>query len=308
MLPLSSQNIQSMKLSTILFLSSICLLFVGCKADGSDVETSSVAPSVTPPATSAPAGAAPADTEGYVPAGYQLVWSDEFNEGTMPSDKNWGYQSGGHGWTAKELQHYQEADPDNVGVADGLLRITALAEKTKRNAFTSTRLVSKGKAMFEEGYFEVRAKFPPGEGIRSAFWMVGDTVSKVGWPNAGEIDLVEHYGKFPTVVGCAVQTPLNYWSKKTQLGGSKIVKTAESEFHVYGCLWTKEKLTFTVDGEVYWTYDAVSLTGKLSYPFKWPFYMIANVSVGGIRGPGGALSPDIFPASMYIDYVRVYQR
>lgn len=298
-----------MKIRTILFLSSICcLLLVGCKADGSDAEVTSPGPS---PTTSTPPTAStstPADTKGYVPAGYQLAWSDEFNEGTMPSDENWSYQSGGHGWTAKELQLYQDADPDNVGVADGLLRITALVEKTQRNAFTSTRLVSKGKAMFEEGYFEVRAKFPAGEGMRSSFWMVGDTVSKVGWPKAGEIDLVEHYGKFPTVIGAAVQTPLNYWSKKTQLGGSKIIKTAESEFHVYGCLWTAEKLQFSVDGEVYWTYDAVSLTGQLSYPFKWPFYMVANLAVGGIRGPGGKLNPDDFPANMYIDYVRVYQK
>ncbi|WP_175489495.1 glycoside hydrolase family 16 protein [Neolewinella agarilytica] len=298
-----------MKLSTILFLSSICcLLLVGCKADGSDVDASPATPSTSSSATAASTSVTPADTKGYAPAGYSLVWSDEFNEGTMPSEKNWGYQSGGHGWTAKELQLYQDADPDNVGVADGLLRITALVEKTKRNAFTSTRLVSKGKAMFEEGYFEVRAKFPSGEGMRSAFWMVGDTVSKIGWPKAGEIDLVEHYGKFPTVVGCAVQTPLNYWSKKSQLGGSKIVKTAESDFHVYGCLWTPERLEFSVDGEVYWTYDAVSLTGGLSYPFKWPFYMVANVSVGGVRGPGGELKPENFPASMYIDYVRVFQK
>lgn len=285
-----------MKVKLLLLIPALCLfVFTACKSDGTGEATGS---------------SAMADTEdsGFVPSGYELVWNDEFNEGNMPNDKNWGYQVGGHGWTAKELQLYQEADPDNVGVADGNLRITALLEKTKKNAFTSTRLVSKNKADFEEGYFEVRAKFPKGEGLRSAFWMVGDTVTKVGWPNAGEIDVVEHYGKFPTVIGAAVQTQMNYWTKDTQLGGSKIVKTAETDFHVYGCRWTKEQLEFSVDGEVYWTYQPIPGTGKIGYPFKWPFYLIANVSVGGIRGPESKLSKEIFPASMYIDYVRVYQQ
>jgi len=222
----------------------------------------------------------------------------------------WGYQVGGRGWTAKERQFYTNADPDNVRVQDGMLRITAqLQEDNRQNPFSSARLVTKKKAMFEEGYFEIRAKFPEGEGLRSAFWMVGDTVSQIGWPNAGEIDIVEHYGKLPTVVGSAVQTQDFYWSGKGQKGTSKIVKTATTEFHVYSCEWTKEQLTFAVDGEVFWTYTPLPGRGKMGYPFKWPFYMVANVSVGGIRGSkDGRIASDIFPASMYLDYVRVYQK
>ncbi|MEL7160894.1 MAG: glycoside hydrolase family 16 protein [Bacteroidota bacterium] len=248
------------------------------------------------------------ESSGFVPAGYELVWNDEFDGGPLPDADKWGYQTGGYGWTAKELQNYLEADPDNVGVENGLLRITARAEKVERNNFTSTRLVSKRKADFTRGYFEIRAKFPKGEGLRSAFWMVGDTVTQMGWPAAGEIDLVEHYGKFPTVVNAAVQTKNNSWIAKNQLGGSVIVKQIEEEFHVYGCTWTEDRLEFTVDGQTYWTYDAPPGAGKKGFPFRWPYYMVANLSIGGIRGPIGAVKPEVLPASFYLDYVRVYQR
>lgn len=250
-----------------------------------------------------------AEDMALVPDGYELVWNDEFDYEGLPDSNRWSYQTGGHGWTSRELQLYTKADPDNVKVANGQLQITALVEKTARNEFTSTRLVTKNKAEFEQGYFEVRAKFPTGEGLRSTFWMVGDTVSKIGWPTAGEIDVVEHYGVLPTVVGSAVQTPDFFWSGKGQKGGSRIVKTATTDFHVYSCLWTDELLTFAVDGETSWTYAPLPGRGKAGWPFNWPFYMILNLSVGGERGPKTKnLSPDIFPASMMVDYVRVYQK
>ena len=238
-----------------------CLLFTACQDDGksdptppAQVEapqpTNPTSPSATNNATT-PAGSSA--ESGFVPQGYEMVWSDEFDTPGLPDTTKWGYQTGGYGWTAKEKQNYLLADPDNVGVENGVLRITALEERIGRNAYTSTRLVSKGKAEFDRGYFEVRAQVPSGPGLRSSFWMVGDTVSKMGWPNAGEIDLFEHYGKFPTVMNAAVQNFDNYWSKGNQMGGSKIVKDAETAFHVYSLEWTETELKFGVDGEVYWT-------------------------------------------------------
>ncbi len=286
-------------LSFLLFCLS-CAFLVGCQGD----DTSSAVTAPTPPAP-------PADGKSFVPAGYQLVWNDEFDQGPLPDTTRWGYQTGGHGWTAKELQVYTEADPVNVGVENGLLRITAvlIPEKDrKRNPFSSTRMVTKKKATFEQGYFEVRAKFPQGNGLRSAIWMVGDTVSKIGWPLAGEIDLIEHYGKIPTVVGAAVQTPANYWNGKGQMGGAKIVEGITEDFHIYSCTWTDDLLTFAVDGMPYWEYRPLPGRGIEGWPFNWPFYLVMNVSVGGLRNAAVAeLNPADFPASMYVDYVRVYQ-
>jgi len=259
----------------------------------------------------APAAITPVSTEdmALVPEGYKLVWNDEFDYEGLPDSNRWGYQTGGHGWTARERQLYTDADPDNVVVTNGHLSINALLENTPRNPFTSARMVTKKKADFERGYFEIRAKFPVGEGLRSAIWMVGDTVSKIGWPKAGEIDIVEHYGVLPTVIGAAVQTPDNFWSDKGQKGGSRILKTATTDFHVYSCEWTEDRLLFSVDGEPYWDYAPQPGRTKSGWPFQWPFYLVMNLSVGGNRGAkSGNIAKDIFPATMMVDYVRVYQK
>jgi beta-glucanase (GH16 family) len=260
--------------------------------------------------TTSPDGSGPIRNSEGVPDGYSLVWNDEFNYEGLPDTGRWGYQVGGFGWTAKELQHYMDADPDNVNVSEGHLTITARQENFKRNKFTSTRLVSKRKADFQQGYFEIRAQFPRGQGLRSAFWMVGDTVSKMGWPNAGEIDLVEHYGTFPNMVNAAVQTPDNAWNieGKGQLGGATTVEGIEEDFHVYACHWTEDAITFSVDGRAYWTYERDYAREFLGWPFQWPFYLVANLSVGGTRGPIGKYDPAVFPAEFKIDYVRVYQK
>lgn len=272
-----------------------CLALVGCQEDSLLTDDTGGVSAV---------GA----SSGFVPDGYSLVWNDEFDYEGLPDSTKWGYQTGGHGWTAKELQKYVRADPDNVGVEDGKLRITALSEFTGGNQYTSTRLVTKRKADFTLGYFEVRAKMPVGPGLRSSFWMVGDTVSKMGWPLAGEIDIFEHYSKFPGVVNAAVQNYDNYWTKRNQKGGSKIVKTAQEEFHVYSCTWDYRKLTFAVDGETYFTYEQPPGRGWQGYPYRWPFYMVATVAVGGMRGPQTPPDPEMEPAHMLIDYVRVYQK
>ncbi|OAV45716.1 family 16 glycosylhydrolase [Lewinella sp. 4G2] len=248
------------------------------------------------------------DTPGFAPEGYKLVWNDEFNSGPLPDTTKWGYQTGGYGWTAKELQNYLEADPDNVNVSNGLLNITARKEKARTNDYTSTRLVSKGKQEFQYGYIEVRAKMAKGEGLRSAFWLVGAGVSKLGWPHAGEIDLFEHYGSFPTVISGAVQTQANNWATRSQVGASVQQPDFEDEFHVFGCKWTKDALVFSVDGAEYWTYTPRPGKGKSAYPFVAPYYMAATLSVGGIRGPNAKVDDSAFPATMSIDYVRVYQQ
>lgn len=289
---------------SLLFVLFCSLVLISCQGDGRD-------PGIAAPTTPVPS----ANGESYVPDNYSLVWNDEFEGGPLPDTSRWGYQKGGHGWTAKELQMYKEADPTNVGVEDGLLRISLTREvggAQKRNPFASTRLVTKRKADFFQGYFEVRAKFPAGSGLRSAIWMVGDTVSKIGWPNAGEIDLVEHYGKIPTAVGSAVQTIANYWNGKGQMGGATIVSTATEDFHVYSCTWTEDLLTFAVDGKPYWEYRPIPGQGVNGWPFQWPFYMVINLSTGGERGaskvPNEELLTVDYPANLYVDYVRVYQK
>lgn len=275
------------------FIFPLLFCLVGCKTED--------APAAITPVS--------ADDMSLVPDGYNLVWNDEFDYEGLPDSTRWSYQTGGHGWTARELQLYTKDKLNNAKVTNGHLSINALIEQTDRNSFTSARMVTKKKADFERGYFEIRAKFPAGEGLRSAFWMVGDTVSKIGWPKAGEINVVEHYGVLPTVIGAAVQTPDYYWNGKGQKGGSRILKTAATEFHVYSCEWTEDKMVFSVDGEPFWNYAPLPGRGKAGWPFKWPFYLVMNLSVGGERGAKyKKINPTDFPATMMVDYVRVYQK
>jgi len=297
------------------FLSLIftCLLMTACRGDAATDEgaTSGRKPGA-PAASETMAAPVAAGASDYVPAGYELVWNDEFDYTGLPDTTRWGFQKGGFGWTAKELQYYSDGELKNSKVEGGMLHITALKEKIDRNEFSSARLVTKKKATFEQGYFEVRAKFPAGEGLRSAVWMVGDTVSKIGWPNAGEIDIVEHYGKVPDYIGGAVQTQADSWNRKGQKGGAVQLPTATSEFHVYAVQWTDEQLVFSLDGEPYLTYPRPTVvpgTLERGWPFKWPFYLAMNLSVGGVRGrQSNNISDNIFPAEMLVDYVRVYQR
>ena len=271
--------------------------FLGCEAGNGG------------PAMTAPT--AVTDSSGHVPAGYELVWNDEFDYTGLPDSNRWGYQVGGHGWTAKEMQMYTKADPTNVNVADGKLSLTLRPnpEAGARNPFTSARLVTNDKAQFERGYFEFRAKFPAGQGLRSALWMVGDTVSTLGWPEAGEIDVIEHYGSIPDVVTAAVQTPALYWSKKGQIGKSVKVPTATTDFHVYGLEWTADQLTVAVDGTPFYAYNRRNDASGYTWPFDWPFYLALNVSAGGIRGAAkNGVARDLGPSTLEVDYVRVYQR
>lgn len=301
------------KLSYLFCNCLLVILLFSCQTDAPATEDATSPANATAPTAvnTAAAPALPANGEGFAPAGFRIIWSDEFNTPGLPDTTKWGYQTGGFGWTAKELQLYKAADTDNVRISGGMLRIIAQEEKTKGNNYTSTRLVTKKKALFRQGYFEIRAKFPAGEGLRSAWWMVGDTVSKIGWPNAGEIDLVEHYGKVPDMIGGAVQTTENAWTlkgAKAQKGGALEMPTATSEFHVYGCLWTDQEIIFYADGQPYYTYRPTLTRPETSWPFNWPFYMAFNLSVGGIRNQqSNNISSDIFPAEFQIDYVRVYQ-
>ncbi len=274
------------------------LLILGlfaCEADSATSGSSTTAPQAVTP------------TEG-VPPGYELVWSDEFDYTGLPDPDKWAYQTGGHGWTAKNLQMYTKEDESTARVADGHLAITLSATPGQANPFKSARLVTKRKADFTEGYFEARIKFPKGEGLRSAFWMVGDTVSKIGWPNAGEIDIVEHYGSVPDAAGAAIQNVDNSWSGKGQLGGTIREPGLEDDFHVYGCLWTGERLEFYLDGRPYFAHDRTASMSFRQWPYVWDHYLVLTLSAGGLRGPQTKIDESALPASMLVDYIRVYQR
>ena len=238
---------------------------------------------------------------------YQLVWSDEFNYTGLPDSTKWSYDVGGNGWGNNELQYYTKADTNNSIVRNGMLKITALKQTVGNNAYTSAKLVSLGKGDWSHGKIEFRAKLPAGRGTWPAGWMLGSNIATVPWPQCGEIDVMEHVGYDPdTVVASFHSTTYNHMLG-TQKTARIAIKNPYTSFHTYACEWNTKEITFLLDGKAYLNVKNENKSDK-EWPFVNPFYAIVNLAIGGNWGGKMGVDPDIFPARLYFDYVRVYQR
>ena len=234
-----------------------------------------------------------------------LVWSDEF-DGSNINSSNWTFETGANGWGNNELQNYTNGS--NAHIEDGKLVITARKENdnTTAGSYSSTRMISWGKQEFKYGRIEVRAKLPSGRGIWPAIWMLGANLGSAGWPACGEIDIMEYVGYEPDVVHATVHTTAG--SGVNGNGSSKRLTTCEEQFHIYGLTWTEEKMEFYIDtpDNITHTYSPASKTAA-NWPFDKPQFFILNIAVGGNWGGAQGVDNTIFPQTMEVDYVRVYE-
>jgi beta-glucanase (GH16 family) len=234
---------------------------------------------------------------------YKLTWSEEFNNDGLPDPSKWVPETGNgrDGWGNQELEYYTSR-PENAICKDGNLVITAIKEPMEGFNYTSARLKTQGKFSFCHGLIEYRAKLPAGTGIWPALWLLGDAVEEVGWPACGEIDVMEYAGKDKNLIHGSLHTPSSYGN--TVNTRTTIIPGVEDEFHVYAVEWTDKTITFLIDGKEFYTYKPDKYN-KDTWPYDKPFFIIVNVAVGG--GFGGPVDPGIFPQSMVVDYIRVYQ-
>jgi len=238
----------------------------------------------------------------------KLVWEDDFDYTGLPDSSKWSYDIGGHGWGNQELQYYTENRKENARVEDGKLIIEARKETYNEKEYTSARLVSKHKGDWVYGRIEVRARIPHGTGTWPAIWMLptewiyGDE----GWPDVGEIDVMEHVGYDEGVIHGTIHTHDFNHMNGTQKGGRITIEDATSEFHVYAIEWTEDKIDWFVDDEKYFTYENNG-AGWSSWPFDKPFHLILNIAVGGAWGGAEGVDDAIFPQKLEVDYVRVYK-
>jgi len=241
--------------------------------------------------------------------GYQLVWAEEFDYSGLPDSTKWGFETKGnkHGWGNNEKQYYTSNNLSNAMVEDGVLKIIARKEQKENRHYTSARLSSADKAEFKYGLIEIRAKLPAGTGTWPAIWMLGQNRNVAGWPDCGEIDIMEHVGYEPDSVHGTIHTAAYNHIKRTQKGGGIVLKDPYDEFHVYAIEWTPEKIDFMVDGKVYYNVVNEHLTDK-EWPFDQPFYLILNIAIGGNWGGKKGIDDSIFPVEMHVDWVRVYQK
>ena len=234
-------------------------------------------------------------------------WADEFNYTGLPDSTKWSYDVGSlyNGWGNNELQYYTKANPRNVYVKDGNLTITARKEDKEGLKYTSTRLISKNKADFLYGRFEARAKVPKGRGTWPAIWMLPTNSIYGGWPNSGEIDILEHVGYDMDVVHISVHTKAYHHSIQTQKTSKTKISNASEEFHLYRIDWTPTFIKGFVDDKEIFHFDNENKTFK-EWPFDQKFHWIINLAVGGFWGGLQGIDDNKFPATLEIDYVRVY--
>lgn len=228
-----------------------------------------------------------------------LLWSDEFDVDGAPNSGKWGYDigTGNNGWGNSELQNYTSR-PENAVVQGGVLKIKAIRETFSGSAFTSARLLSKGKFSFKYGKIEARAKLPVGVGTWPAIWMLGNNISTAGWPACGEIDIMEHKGSELNKIYGTLHYPGR--SGGSADGSTKVITNATTEFHIYTVEWTASSIKIYVDDQLYHT-----VANSNTIPFNQDFFIIMNVAMGGTFA--GAVDPAFANSTMEIDYVRVYQ-
>jgi beta-glucanase (GH16 family) len=232
---------------------------------------------------------------------YKLVWSDEFSKDGAPDPLVWQFDmgNGSDGWGNHEVQYYTN-ESSNVKVKDGKLIITAI---NNNGNWTSARVKTQGKKSWRYSKVVFRAKLPTGRGTWPALWMLGENVSTKGWPACGEIDVMEHVGRDPGIVQCALHSPASHGN--TIHKQSTPLPTFDSEFHNFEVNWDHEKIDFSVDGKLFYTY-APDVKDESTWPYDQPFFLIMNIAMGG--GLGGPIDPALKTAVMEVDYVRVYEK
>ncbi len=258
------------------------------------------------------AGAQPAtthDASPYVPEGYQLDFSDEF-DGSDLNTADWKFEIQPSGWVNHELQRYvgkTYRGEKVVFVEDDHLTIRCL--KSSDGQIVSGRLNLRPSEGWRYGYFEARLKLPKGRGTWPAFWMMPVNVdwSTNPWPTCGEIDIMEEVGADPNQVSSSIHCEAYNHTKGTQKTHAMHLDGAEDDYHVYGLEWTAERMTFYVDGQVQLTFNKES-DDHAVWPFHYAFHPILNLAWGGDWGGYKGVDESALPCEMLVDYVRIYKK
>ena len=248
----------------------------------------------------------------------KLAFKDEFNKpANSPVDSTkWTAEIGGAGWGNQELQYYTNDIENAYHDGAGSLVIKAIKKDLPLSfkcwygqcKYTSARIVTKGKFDQKYGRFEARIKIPRGQGIWSAFWMLGNDIDAVGWANCGEIDVMENIGREPAIVHGTVHGP--GYSGTNGIGAPFSLANNQKfadDFHIYATEWSENKISFYVDGNLYKTITPQNLPAGKQWVYEHPFFMILNLAIGGNWG-GAPDDTTVFPQTMLVDYVRVYRR
>ena len=243
---------------------------------------------------------------------YVLVWSDEFEQNQLDLDK-WNYQIGTGsdyglwGWGNGESQYYK---PENIFIEDGILVIEARTENYMNSNYTSARINTKNKGDWLYGKFVARMRLPSAGGTWPAFWMLPTNSTYGGWPNSGEIDIMEHYGCDSMYSGkpfSTVHTNMFNWNEGIPPTSYSLnIDNENDEFLDYELLWTEQDLSFSINGINIGNYSKSDL-GWEQWPFDQEFHILLNLAIGSSYMECDT-DDNLFPQKFEIDYVRVFQK
>ena len=225
---------------------------------------------------------------------YTLLWSDEF-DGNVINTTNWNFETGNLK-VNNEKQYYKA---ENAKLLDGNLVITALKEETEGQPYSSARLNTMGKVSVKYGRVEARIKMPQGKGLWPAFWLLGANVETVGWPKCGEIDIMEHVNDTDTIYGTL------HWDNNGYATYGKTIVANSADYHVYAIEWDNQSIKWYMDDQYLGSADIADSINSTN-EFHDPFFIILNFAVAG-DFPGQTVDETKIPASMLVDYVRVYK-
>jgi beta-glucanase (GH16 family) len=238
---------------------------------------------------------------------WRLVWQDEFDgpAGQLPDSTKWGFDIG-TGWGNLQLE-YDTDRPENVSLdGGGKLRIIARKEPYKGSAYTSARINTRGLFARARGRFEARILLPIGQGIWPAFWMLGAGFPDVPWPDCGEIDIMEYRGQEPNILVGSIHGPGHFGDDAISGRYRFPDGNLNERYHLFAIEWNTESISWFIDGTQYHRVERGDLPQGARWVYNQSFFLILNVAVGG-RWVGPPNDKTVFPQTMRVDWVRVYE-
>jgi len=247
----------------------------------------------------------------------KLAFQEEFDgpANSLPDLSKWKRETGGKGWGNQELEYYTDSPSNAYMNGSGSLVIKAERVIPPISLdcwygpckYTSARLKTQGKFDLKYGRFEARIKIPRGQGVWPAFWLLGSDIDTVGWPQCGEIDIMENIGREPATIHGTIHGP--GYSGAKGIGAQFAIHgnaTFADDFHIFAVEWSENEIRWFVDGKQYRSVKPKDLPAGTTWVYDHPYFIILNFAVGG-EWPGGPDESTIFPQSMLVDYVRVYR-
>ena len=230
---------------------------------------------------------------------YKLIWKENFKGKEIDTGRWSKIPRGTPDW-----QNYMSSYDGCYDVSNGkltLLGITNEALPGDTAPYLTGGVYTKGKFSITYGKVEIKAKLMGAQGAWPAIWMLPENH---GWPDGGEIDIMERLNHEPQAYQ-TVHTYYTYVLKKQDPPQSKCSPIRQDRYNIYAVEILPDSLVFSINGRHTLTYPRIETPHKGQFPFGTPFYLLIDMQIGG-KWVGKA-NPAELPAKMVVDWVKFYK-